>query len=193
MKSAENNWRAMVRRCRNPRDKAYARYGARGILVCDEWANSYEAFIAHIGAKPSPVHSIDRIDNARGYEPGNVRWATAKEQQRNRTNNRILSLGGIAATAADWAERTGVSATTIVSRASRGKSDAEALAAERISSGVLRGDRNPQSKLTEQAVRDMRSLHATGQWSMKRLAYRYEITINAVFEAVRRKTWRHVV
>lgn len=79
-----NAWLKMRKRCGNPKDKAYRNYGARGIHVCPEWQRSFEAFFAHVGPKPSPDLSIDRIDNDRGYEPGNVRWADTSTQNRNR-------------------------------------------------------------------------------------------------------------
>lgn len=77
------SWKHAKERCHNPRTKAWARYGGRGIAMCEEWRNSFEAFIAHVGPKPSPKHSIDRINNDGNYEPGNVRWATPKEQVAN--------------------------------------------------------------------------------------------------------------
>jgi hypothetical protein len=77
-------WRKMRERCCNPLDKSYADYGGRGIRVCAEWMDSFEAFFAHIGPKPSPAHSIDRINVNGNYEPGNVRWATAIEQAANK-------------------------------------------------------------------------------------------------------------
>ena len=70
-------------RCDNPNATGYANYGGRGIKVCDRWRTSFAAFLADMGPKPSPKHSIDRIDNDRGYERGNCRWATPKEQRRN--------------------------------------------------------------------------------------------------------------
>lgn len=79
-----NAWLKMRKRCSNPNDKAYRNYGARGIRVCPEWEANFEAFFAHVGPKPSPELSIDRIDNDRGYEPGNVRWADRSTQSRNR-------------------------------------------------------------------------------------------------------------
>jgi hypothetical protein len=80
-------WSAMRQRCLNPASQRYASYGGRGITVCDRWS-SFEAFLADMGAKPEPKeqYSLDRIDNDRGYEPGNCRWATRSEQQRNRPN-----------------------------------------------------------------------------------------------------------
>ena len=82
-------WCGMIGRCHNPRNKVYQNYGGRGIYVCDLWRNSFEAFYAHIGLKPSPKHSVDRIDNNSGYRPGNVRWATAIEQRHNQRPHQI--------------------------------------------------------------------------------------------------------
>ncbi len=79
-----NTWISMMARCRNPKCKAYPNYGGRGITVCSDW-ESFERFIADMGERP-PGTSLDRIDNDRGYELGNVRWATAKEQRRNQRN-----------------------------------------------------------------------------------------------------------
>ncbi len=76
-------WLGMKQRCHNENDPAFGRYGGRGIAVCEEWRATFPAFFAHIGPRPSRQHSVDRMDNDRGYEPGNVRWATAKEQQNN--------------------------------------------------------------------------------------------------------------
>jgi len=78
------SWEHMIQRCTNPKATGYERWGGRGIRVCDEWRNNFEAFLAHVGPKPSPAHSIDRINNDGHYEPSNVRWATPAEQNRNR-------------------------------------------------------------------------------------------------------------
>lgn len=77
-------WTHMIGRCHTPTDRAYARYGGRGITVCDEWRSSFQAFFDHVGKAPSSRHTIDRVDNSGGYMPGNVRWATYSEQNRNR-------------------------------------------------------------------------------------------------------------
>jgi hypothetical protein len=79
-------WKQMRGRCNNPRNRCFKHYGGRGIKVCDEW-NSFEAFFAYVGKRPSDKHSLDRINVNQGYEPGNVRWATSEQQQNNRRNN----------------------------------------------------------------------------------------------------------
>jgi hypothetical protein len=78
------SWAHIVQRCTNPANKDFKHYGGRGITICDEWRNDYAAFLAHVGRKPSPKHSIDRIKNDGNYEPGNVRWATQSMQVANR-------------------------------------------------------------------------------------------------------------
>lgn len=77
-------WCAMKTRCLNKKNKAFHHYGGRGIKIFDEWIDSFEKFFLHVGKKPSPNHSLDRINNDGNYEPGNVRWATSHQQVHNR-------------------------------------------------------------------------------------------------------------
>ncbi len=120
-------WRNMLSRCRNPKNIRFDRYGGRGIKVCSEWEASFEAFLSYVGHKPGPRYSLDRIDNDRNYEPGNVRWATSREQSRNRRGNRLLDHGGICMTIAEWGEKLGVSPSVISSRLYRGWTTERAL------------------------------------------------------------------
>lgn len=81
-------WQGMKRRCTDPNNKRYKDYGGRGIRVCAEWLHSFEAFLAHAGKRPSMEHTIDRINNDGHYEPGNVRWVTRAEQNRNKRRSK---------------------------------------------------------------------------------------------------------
>ncbi len=76
-------WAGMIDRCYRAKRKDFSRYGGRGIRVCDRWRYSFANFYADMGPRPSPKHSIDRIDTNGHYEPDNVRWATAREQRMN--------------------------------------------------------------------------------------------------------------
>lgn len=97
-------WDGMRRRCHRVGDPAYAYYGARGIVVCTRWRDSYAAFKADVGDRPSAEHQLDRIDNDRGYEPGNVRWVTSIVNMRNRTCTRRVTAWGETKTLMEWVQ-----------------------------------------------------------------------------------------
>lgn len=120
-------WQNMIYRCHTKTSRQYADYGGRGIKVCARWRKSFSAFLEDMGPAPSPKHSLDRLDNDKGYGPGNCRWATPKEQQNNRRANRPLEYKGEKRNLCEWAERFGLDKATLHGRLRRGWSVARSL------------------------------------------------------------------
>ncbi|WP_162928334.1 hypothetical protein [Sphingopyxis terrae] len=129
-----NVWQGIKRRCLNPRAKQFDDYGGRGIEICERWLHSFANFKADMGPRP-PGHSIDRIDNDKGYFPDNCRWATRCEQQRNRRQTRIAVIGGVSYIASELSERSGLKTDTIMSRAALGLSLDEVISPKRRATG----------------------------------------------------------
>jgi hypothetical protein len=113
-----NAWLAMRKRCYNPKFIGFASYGGRGIIVCERWRTSFENFFADLGPRPEGC-SLDRIDVDGNYEPGNVRWASSKQQCNNRRSNRLLTYKGEEKTLAEWAAHLGVKRVTLGARLRR--------------------------------------------------------------------------
>jgi len=101
-------WLHLRRRCFAPSDIDYRYYGGRGISVHPPWRVDFTAFLAHVGPRPPPGHTIDRIDNEKDYEPGNVRWADSQTQARNRRDRHLIEFRGRTATLIEWATETGL-------------------------------------------------------------------------------------
>lgn len=123
-------WMHMRARCNRPNHPAYANYGGRGIRVCDEWNNprgGFVRFFAHVGKRPKGQFDLDRIDNARGYEPGNVRWATRKANAQNKRNNRMITIGDRTKCLSEWAREAGLSVALVCYRLRSGWSAADAV------------------------------------------------------------------
>ena len=112
------SWQRMKSRCSNPNAVDFARYGGRGIQVCDRW-HSFENFLADMGERPEGLQ-LDRINNDGNYEPRNCRWVSKKENARNRSSNIQLTVNCETHTAIEWSEKTGISAAIILGRISRG-------------------------------------------------------------------------
>jgi hypothetical protein len=127
-------WCGIKQRCLNPNCKNYHRYGGRGITLHPAWQHDYAEFASYvrrtIGDKPSNKVSLDRADNDKGYEPGNLRWATAKEQAWNRSKVRILAHRGESMPMAEWCRAEGMPKSTLWNRKRRGYTDSEAIDAE---------------------------------------------------------------
>lgn len=113
-------WGAIKRRCGNKNDKKYHLYGGRGISVCERWLSSFELFLSDMGYRPSKNHSIDRINVNGNYEPSNCKWATVKEQNRNKRTNRIIEYNGMAKTAVDWSEEFNMTKSKFMWRINNG-------------------------------------------------------------------------
>jgi hypothetical protein len=122
-------WEGMIARCYHPSNHSYRKYGAKGIRVCQEWRESFVAFYSHVGPRPSLKHTLDRYPNNDGnYEPGNVRWATWREQINNSTRHRrMIEWRGETLCLVDWCERTGLAMSTITGRLAKGWSTEESL------------------------------------------------------------------
>lgn len=115
-------WRHIIYRCTKPSAKFYSHYGARGITVCDRWRygeggkTPFECFFEDVGGKPSPKHSIDRIDNDGNYEPGNCRWATKDVQANNKRNTSYITIGNATKPLTVWAREYGISSSKFKDR-----------------------------------------------------------------------------
>ncbi len=129
-------WRTMLNRCNDPENSSY---GGRGIFVCERW-KEFQSFFADMGIRPSDDHSIDRIDNDKGYECGqcpdclsrgtvklNCQWSTRTEQGRNKRNNVFLTHDGLTMTISAWSEKLGIGITTLFFRLRNGWSVADVL------------------------------------------------------------------
>lgn len=110
-----NTWVAMRQRCRNPKNQNYPIYGGRGITIDPAWED-FAVFLRDVGPKPSPKHSLDRINPDGNYEKGNVRWATQIEQCNNLRKNRVIEFGGEALTMSQWGTKTGLGGKLIAHR-----------------------------------------------------------------------------
>ena len=124
------SYATMISRCHNPNFPKFASYGARGISVCDRWRNDFAVFLSDMGERPEGM-TLDRIDNDGNYEPGNCRWATAREQQINRRNTVRVTHSGRTLPLAEWSRETGIDYGTLRQRLFRyGWNPARALTEE---------------------------------------------------------------
>ena len=172
------SWVAMRARCNNPNSAKFCRYGAVGVKVCHEWNLSFEAFLRDMGERPSKGHTLDRINNTLGYEPGNVRWATAIEQGRNRTTNRLLTYAGRTQTLNHWAEEMGIHRRTVASRLEAGKSVEEALTVS------VRADLKPNRPPT--ALTFQGKTLTLAEWSKET-----GLPVNVLALRVKQSDWTH--
>lgn len=179
-----NTWSGAIDRCHNPNSTAFANYGGRGIVVCDRWRASFDAFVADMGPRPDGT-SLDRIDVNGHYEPANCRWADRFVQARNKRNTKL--------TAQDVQD--------IIEAANAGYRP-EAIALfygvtgahiRKLTAGrpqpLCKGA--PGAKLTEAAVLELRARHLAGD-SVEQLALAFGIKPRNVYNVIGGKTWKHV-
>lgn len=133
-------WSHIRTRCLNPNCKDWGLYGGRGIAICERWLKSFADFYNDMGPRPSPKHSIDRIDSEGDYSPSNCRWATNLEQANNRRNLHYITCEGVTRTLTEWSKAAGVSTSTMYQRIQR--SGTSAAATPKIS----RRTRNPDGR-----------------------------------------------
>lgn len=114
------SWQAALRRCHNPDDKDFPRWGGKGIAVCPEWRAGFDAFLRDMGPRPTGT-TLDRIDPTQGYQPGNCRWATPLEQARNRSDLVVVDTPDGRMALVDYAARIGISKGAAHLRLKRGK------------------------------------------------------------------------
>jgi hypothetical protein len=192
----------MLSRCRNKNAAKFERYGGRGIKVCKRWeigedgASGFECFMLDMGNKPSIKHSLDRIDNDGDYEPGNCKWATSSEQANNRSSNHLITYMGETMSMMDMANKVGMSYFVLRNRISRGWPIDAAINAPNgtafFDPKTARGPQLPQTKITEEIVRMIRSEYATKNFTMDQVAIRFGISKANVCLIVNRKSWKHV-
>jgi hypothetical protein len=126
-------WQEAKSRCSNKKHARFHQYGGRGIAMCNEWKGNFLAFWNDMGKRPTEQHTIDRIDNDKGYSPDNCRWATYTEQNNNRTGfNQRIDYNGESWTTAELSRFSGVAHCTIRDRLAAGRSVEEAVTVGRL-------------------------------------------------------------
>lgn len=123
-------WIDIKSRCYNPKATVYEYYGGRGVEMCQKWQESFEAFYEDMGPRPSPEHSIDRIDGSGDYEPDNCRWVTQVKQNNNRSINRMITYKGKTMSVADWSRHLDIPYDRLRARILRGMPIEKAFSAK---------------------------------------------------------------
>lgn len=192
-------WISMRRRCSDPRNQGFHSYTNR-VHVCAAWSGSFDQFFADMGPRPTPRHSLDRIDNEGGYEPGNVRWATAKEQARNRSDTRFVTANGQTKPLAQWAEELGLSIPAFAYRLRKWGAESAVNRPKDPHQPFLkgqdtkrkRGEGHYRAKLTPEKVRAIR-LDKQNGLSVKAIAAKYSVVEGTIICVLNGTTWQHVV
>lgn len=166
-------WASMKQRCYNRQNTRYEKYGARGIVVCRRWINSFDDFYHDMGKRPSPQHSLDRINNNGNYEPGNCRWATRSQQQKNKNpgNTKNLIRGD-----KHW------------TRIERER--AAAIGRKNIKNTHGSGENNNRAKMTFKKAKEMRRVYAGAYITMAELGNMFGVGRETARKIVRGVAWK---
>lgn len=160
-------WVQIKQRCSNPKTQHYHRYGGRGITMHLGWAADFSLFLRDVGDPPEPGVTLDRIDNNRGYEPGNVRWVGRKEQANNRENNIRVTYEGETLTLSQWADKLGLTYKLLASRWKAGKRDPAVLLSLKRNARDTLATHNGQTKTLAKWSRDTGVPYETIYWRHK--------------------------
>jgi len=191
-------WMAMRQRCSAPRNQNFHAYGGR-VQVCPEWAGSFDQFYQDMGSRPSPRHSLDRINNEGDYKPGNVRWATPQQQSRNTSRTRFITAFGQTKPLTQWAEQLGITPQSLVYRIDQWGIEAAVSRPESkhqpykdsLESQRKRGAGHHLSKLDDSKVINIRRASKAGE-STQTLAARYSVSYGTINYIIKGRTWSHV-
>lgn len=185
-------WRSMVNRVLDKNGDHWKFYGSKGIRVSARWRYNFLNFLKDMGEKPTPKHSIDRIDNRFGYHWWNCRWATWVEQGNNKTDNLIIKIGAKKKTISQWAREYGMSVSTFYNRIHRsGMAPYDALTQPIGRYTSIKGSQHKLSKLNEENVRTIKELIRNGV-SNTQISRMYDVS-DALISKIRRGLgWKHV-
>lgn len=193
-------WMSMRRRCSDPRNQGFYLYGNRA-RVCEAWDKSFDQFFADVGPRPSPKHSLDRIDNNGDYEPRNVRWATPKEQARNTSATRFLTVEGVTKPFTQWAEEAGITVQSLEYRLKNEWAPKVAVSRppqksvphrDSLTTKRKRGSGHHRSKLTDGDVLQIRASFKEGEAQVL-LAQRFNVSPGTIAYIVHNRTWKHLL
>lgn len=181
-------WRGMIERCSNAKHISYKNYGAKGISVCDLWLEDFSEFEKWAFENGySNGLTIDRIDVNGNYCPENCRWASYKEQNRNKRNSVYIETPIGKMTVVEYCEKTGANPFVIYSRIRRGMPESEVCRLGKIKH-AKRGEESPTAKLNWVKVREIRSLSKEGK-SAYRISKLYGVSKKSILNIIHNRTW----
>lgn len=181
-------WQLIRLRCLDPKHAAYPNYGGRGITMHEAWVSDPAAFIAHVGKRPSSKHEIDRINNDRGYQPGNLRWVTRKVNSRNRRSSTAIEYRGKTASIVEWCERLSLPYSTILKRFNDGWATDLALETP----VKYKSPNGTEPELTASQIADLAKLLDGGRHRVSGFAGTDEVNVRTAKALVRRDLARWV-